>query len=471
MSTLSTPPRDEHRSSGEQRSSQSTHSSSRRSLRNWYHRTLGRSIPESPVRPALSQLRSFVSVKQLAKRTSRQALKPIAGTNRSDGGGEEDGEGQTTPVTRLPGDPNAPRCRPPTLLIQDAPRPSLESLTPDHSGLSHDISQPQTPASTEALQPFINIVETSPSDRGMGNSVSTASAVIRKPLPSTGKGKQKAAVETSHSDHHHHQPPSPSSQVVLTDQGPPPVLRRRTSTVQVPIPRRRSSLTTLHLDRSHFGSPASLQHGKVGTRASSFSETLRPTVPSLKSNTSKSPPHDQGNLSPPLLSPPLSNSRPSTASSTTQSAVSPGLTHIHLPPTFPNGQIITPVPPLTKSHYHCYQAHKRVRYSQNKIYPVPCMACGLVEGDSRWKCIWCALRICGGCMAEFDGMGRSLDRLMDWLAKQEGKKKSDAHETNDKGIVEKSGSIRQNSTTSRGKDGTMSSGSGRSGKASRLSKA
>ena len=56
------------------------------------------------------------------------------------------------------------------------------------------------------------------------------------------------------------------------------------------------------------------------------------------------------------------------------------------------------------------------------------MTCGEAEGEARWKCIWCALRICGACMAEFDAKHRSLDQFIAGLEKdkEEGGRAKDA---------------------------------------------
>ena len=55
--------------------------------------------------------------------------------------------------------------------------------------------------------------------------------------------------------------------------------------------------------------------------------------------------------------------------------------------------------------------------SANKYNPVPCMVCKHEEHDRRWRCPFCALRICGSCMAEFDRRGRDLGVIIGWLQK------------------------------------------------------
>ena len=437
--------------SGEHQSS--SLSTSSQSPQKWYQRSWKVPSQESSGKQSSRRLRGISSIKDLARRASHQALKPGTIDPHPNIKNAQSLRSRSASVPRLPGDPKAARCRPPTLIIPKSTHPSLESLTPDLSGLSNDISQPETPASADALHfhPLEDVKVLYAGD--MGNSPSKTPAVIRKPVPPQAQGKQMPLAKTEIDKS------SDTSKEQPTEKAPSAVLRHRTSTVQVPIPRRRSSLTTLHLDRTHFETPVTSKQGNFDIRASSFSENFRPATTSPKSATPTPQPQNQGALSPAILSPSLSTSRPSTASTQTKSPVSPGLTHIHLPATFPNGPIATPVPPLTKLHYHCYQFHKRVRYSQNKTCPVPCMTCGLVEGDSRWKCIWCALRICGGCMSEFDGMGRDLEKLMKWLAQQEEKKKAVDGDAKPGNPSNKSIVTRNGSATSRSKDGSQSADS------------
>ena len=199
-------------------------------------------------------------------------------------------------------------------------------------------------------------------------------------------------------------------------------------------------MTVLHLDSSHFETPApqprSLQH-RASTlteprrRPSILTETTRP-ITTIVTSTSETPPRipvqeretlSPGFLSPPLLSPPLSTSQHSSASSQTPSFKSQNF--IHLPKTFPDGLIPVPAPPLTITHRKCYQSHRRILLSRNKFNPVPCMTCGELAGEARWKCIWCALRICGPCMAEFDAKHRNLNKFLAWLEKSKEGKKED----------------------------------------------
>lgn len=400
-------------------SANSAGSLSQRSTLSWYQRTFGRPAPSSPKKQPRSPLRPLTAVRELATRSSRQTLRKTT-SNQYLGLRYTSSEDSSSTVTRLPGDPQAPGCRPPTLIAESTDLASLESLTPDQSGDSNDINQPQRPASSNIIQSFpISNPQTTVEAR-MGNTMSGAITVIRKPVPAYVEEKECSSTKEAEVS-----PVTETSKGTSPDKDPEPVPRHRVSMVKVPIPRRRSSLTTIHLDRSHFGTPVAPGQGKFNHRSSSFSESFRPTTGSLKSATPTPQNQGQGGdtLSPPLLSPTISNSRPSTANSGARFSSSLVSSHIHLPATFPGGAIATPKPSLTDVHYRCYQEHVRIRYSQNKKCPVPCMTCGVAESDSRWKCIWCALRICGGCMAEFDSKGRDLNVLMQWVAQQEMKKR------------------------------------------------
>ena len=72
-----------------------------------------------------------------------------------------------------------------------------------------------------------------------------------------------------------------------------------------------------------------------------------------------------------------------------------------------------PTPSLTDIHLHCYQSHRNVKPSKNIYAPVPCMACHVDDFEIRWKCGWCCLRICAGCMEKLDHIkGRDLQTLI-----------------------------------------------------------
>lgn len=370
----------------------------------------------------------FSSVRELARSSSRQTLRTLPTTTfhhpyshgcspPKDGGlrhtnAAEDSESQ------LPSNPG----------LQQSRDSSVESFTVDKSGTSNDSTYATTPSPVKH-RAFQLLDSKAPVRRkSMGNKVST---VLRKPIPL--EGKQNSATISSDPAN----PPGPSHQQGSSEQVQPAILPARASSVIFNVPRRRSSLTALHLDSSHFETPdprlQKLQH-RASTlteprrRPSNLADVERPITTIMMSSDDAAPEiRDQKReaqspafLSPPLLSPALSNSQLSSASSRApsfNSRKSAVPISIHLPKTFPDGPIPVLAPPLTVIHYKCYQSHRRILLSRNKVNPVPCMTCGEAEGEARWKCIWCALRICGVCMAEFDAKHRSLEKFVAWLEK------------------------------------------------------
>lgn len=55
-------------------------------------------------------------------------------------------------------------------------------------------------------------------------------------------------------------------------------------------------------------------------------------------------------------------------------------------------------PELGIVHFECYQNHKLMRSSKNTVCPTACMVCRKKELGPRWRCSWCCLSACGGCM-------------------------------------------------------------------------
>lgn len=96
--------------------------------------------------------------------------------------------------------------------------------------------------------------------------------------------------------------------------------------------------------------------------------------------------------------------------------------HAALQPPEPNMFI----PPLTPIHFHCYQAHRSMKRSSNIHAPVPCMACRVDDTETRWKCMWCCLRICGACMQRLEKVpGRDLKSVVQRL--ERGRRRSQAY--------------------------------------------
>ena len=409
-----------------------------RSPQSWFRSANSPSFPSTARTQHPHRAFGFSSVRELARSSSRQTLRTLP-TNTlhhpyshgcsppKDGAlrrtnAAEDSESQ------LPSDPG----------LQQSRDSSVESFPVDKSGVSNDSTYATTPSPVKH-RAFQSLESKSPVRRkSMGNKVST---VLRKAVPL--EGKQNSTTTSTDPA----KSPGPSREQGSSAQVQPAILPARASSVVFNVPRRRSSLTALHLDSSQFETPdprlQKLQHRastltEPGRRPSNLADVERPITTIMMSSNEATPKTGDQNretqspafLSPPLLSPALSNSQVSSASSQApsfSSRKSAVPTFIHLPRTFPGGPIPVLAPPLTVIHYKCYQSHRRILLSRNKVNPVPCMTCGEAEGEARWKCIWCALRICGACMAEFDAKNRSLDTLVAGLEKdKEGGRAKDA---------------------------------------------
>ena len=379
----------------------------------------------------------FSSIRQLARSSSGQTLRTLPTTSYQQPYSHgcsppKDGE-LRRPGSSLPSDSK----------LQQSRGSSAESLPIDKSAISSDSTYATTPSPAKH-RAFQLLESNSPVQqrKGMGNKGSR----LRKNL-SPLEGKQSSATDSTTdvdktSGSSSNQKPSVGSQQ-------PATFAARGSSAIVNVPRRRSSLTVLHLDSSHFETPDP-QRQTADHRASTLSEprrrpsvlveTIRPVTTIISSpidTTSTVQPQQQretlspGFLSPPLLSPPLSHSPLSTASSQALSSKSRNSVvpaFIHLPKTFPDGPIPVPKPPLTVVHHHCYHSHKRVIFSRNKSNPVPCMTCGETDGEARWKCVWCLLRVCDACMAEFDAKERKLDVFLAAIEKRKEDKKDEGLE-------------------------------------------
>ena len=399
-----------------------------RSSQSWFRPANTRSLSNLTRIQHPHRALGFSSIRELARSSSRQTLRTFPATTYQqpyshDCSPPKDGE------LRLPNTAQDPKSSvSPSSGLQQSRGSSVESLPIDKSGISNDSTYATTPSPAKH-RAFQKLDSSSPVQRkSMGNKAST---VLKESSPPN--SKQSSATITTGPE----TSPDPPHQQASTGPQQPATFSARGSSVTVNVPRRRSSLTVLHLDSSHFEIPDP-QHRNVQQRASTLteprrrpsilSETIPPfaTIVTSSSDTTPTIPVQQREtlspvfLSPPLLSPPLSTSQLSSASSQARScnsrnSVVPAF--IHLPKTFPDGPVPVPAPPLTITHHKCYQSHRRILLSRNKVNPVPCMTCGETEGGARWKCIWCALRICGSCMAELEAKHRNLEKLLAWLDK------------------------------------------------------
>ncbi|KAL4888101.1 hypothetical protein BDV59DRAFT_189276 [Aspergillus ambiguus] len=76
--------------------------------------------------------------------------------------------------------------------------------------------------------------------------------------------------------------------------------------------------------------------------------------------------------------------------------------------------------PLNKLHFSCYQEHRAMLPANNQWYPLPCMTCQKFDREMRFRCVFCCLRVCGGCL---EGLRkcprRSLAQLMETMSAAE----------------------------------------------------
>ena len=391
-----------------------------RSPQSWFRPANNRSLSSLPKSQHPHRAFGFSSIKGLARSASRQTLRTLPkntyqppyshGCSPPKGGEQRHPNAGKDPKSSILSDPGPQQSR----------GSSVESLLIDKSGISSNSTYATTPSPAKH-RAFQLIESSSPVQRNsMGNQ---QSVVGGKPIPP--EGEHSSAADTIDVE----KSSGPSHRQTCNATQKPATFSARGSSVTFNVPRRRSSLTVLHLDSSHFETPDP-QHQKLQHRASTLTEPrrrpsgpaeiIRPITTILASSSDTMPTiqvQQREALSPAFLSPPLLSptSQLSSASSQAPSFKSQNSTlpaFIHLPKTFPDGSIPVPAPPLQLTHYNCYQSHRRVTLSRNKVNPVPCMTCGKTKGEARWKCIWCALRVCGVCMAEFDAKHRDLERFL-----------------------------------------------------------
>ncbi|TVY29161.1 hypothetical protein LHYA1_G002706 [Lachnellula hyalina] len=92
--------------------------------------------------------------------------------------------------------------------------------------------------------------------------------------------------------------------------------------------------------------------------------------------------------------------QPSPSSLSSPPLTSPLPSKIHFPtqgPPAPPGKIF-PGAPLSIVQLQCYQSHRFMRSTKNTMCPTACMVCQRQDRDIRWRCSWCCLSACGGCM-------------------------------------------------------------------------
>lgn len=93
----------------------------------------------------------------------------------------------------------------------------------------------------------------------------------------------------------------------------------------------------------------------------------------------------------PLVTRPLSKAMTATTRQTS-------LGHLFPSTRIPPIDYVAPAPRLQVPQLDCFHQHKDMRRSGNRHCPVACATCGKSEQDTRWRCTWCSVRICQGCM-------------------------------------------------------------------------
>lgn len=181
-----------------------------------------------------------------------------------------------------------------------------------------------------------------------------------------------------------------------------------------PVPGQPSSFRIIIPDRHSSISPQPSSPGKASsTRTIRPSDHKNPPRSSTAPGTKPSPEHHFT----------LPRSIASVISQPTQDTTTEKHSGASSPPHPPRGParfpqfltltLPTPAPPLTLAHYACYHNHRRMHRSSNVHHPVPCMTCGAENGETRWKCQWCCLRICPYCMKRLtQNKGRDLEQLI-----------------------------------------------------------
>lgn len=346
----------------------------------------------------------FTFIKDLV-RSPLQVVQPNSTAEVTDG--EADKIGHFEGLSR----PTPQRTAPEPQEIQEPSAPhsihsSFLSLTPESSDLSNQSSfltsttSPATPSNLSASDEANAI-----NDEGMGQK---ASSIRRKRI----NPEQRLKV-----DDFSYSPPKSieaTEEQSPVEAEPPQPLRKRPSSIQVPVPRRRSSLTALHLETSDFNRPLS-QQDTLKHRASTLTSTYRQGQRSPDAITPVERVLSRDRLSPPVLSP-TGTKRTSVTSQQSASQPSAGLRPGMFPKTFANGAgpTLVPQPAITEIQRHCYIKHAKMREDANKHYLTPCMTCGNVDDQVCQICTFCFLRMCRKCYVEFDANGRILRLPMVW---------------------------------------------------------
>lgn len=121
----------------------------------------------------------------------------------------------------------------------------------------------------------------------------------------------------------------------------------------------------------------------------------------------------------PILTPELSPSTASQPTPTLHSPTalqSPGLGGNFVFPKQLRSPLGTVLPglPLNITQLDCFTSHASMRKTTNKLCPVACMVCKRKDMDSRWKCSWCCVSACAGCMQILEKIeGKDLRKVQE----------------------------------------------------------
>lgn len=200
-------------------------------------------------------------------------------------------------------------------------------------------------------------------------------------------------------------PQTPLSATVLSphtppsDENPPPLIPPRSAS-------RTRSATLGSFANSSATILPSLPHNDSDEHSETFTRSAEPTVlvspqPKKIYATSLLSPQP----SPPLQSPPMAaRARHDRRSS---SIYFPTVSYKI------SADEIVPAPSISEVHLKCYHGHQSMKRSRNDVCRVECMLCCKGSMDLQWKCSWCCLRACGGCMEVLSGVpGKDLRTAM-----------------------------------------------------------
>jgi len=126
--------------------------------------------------------------------------------------------------------------------------------------------------------------------------------------------------------------------------------------------------------------------------------SLAPSEPlTITSSPAMRSPQPKKALPIPILTPELSPSSTSVPTPLSSPGIRGAITFPKQPQRSPPGTVL-PALPLNVTHLECYTSHANMLKSSNQLCPVACMVCHKKDSDTRWRCTWCCVSACAGCM-------------------------------------------------------------------------